>query len=887
MEKEDKSFGIGMLDYNRENPESSGHSRVAVIRKQKTEQENNNLSWEDRHYIPDLHKSNKIKTPTSLADEKKSHNELDPKAQIKKLMETRSGGTYIPPAKLKALQAQLTDVNTPEYQRMQWEALKKSINGLINKVNKSNIRDIIPELFQENIIRGRALYCRSIMKAQAASLPFTPIYAAMTAVINTKFPQIGELLLTRLIVQFRKSFQRNDKSMCISSSSFIAHLINQKIAHEIVGLQILAVLLERPTNDSIEIAVMLLREIGAYLAEVSTRAYNGVFERFRTILHEGQLERRTQFIIEVLFQTRKDKFKNNPTIPQELDLVEEEDQITHYISLDDNLDVQESLGIFHYDPDYEENEKKYDAIKHEILGEEDDDENEEDEEDSEETSESEEDESVNDEKPQVIDQTNASLVNLRKSIYLTIMSSVDFEECCHKLLKIDLPEGQEIELCNMVIECNSQERTYAKFYGLIGERFCKLSRTWRSTYEQCFKNYYETIHRYETNRLRNIALFFANLLSTDSIGWEVYDCVRLTEDDTTASSRIFLKIMFQEIVEALGLKSLVERLHDPNLVPYLHGLFPVDEARNVRFSINYFTSIGLGALTEEMREYLLTMPKSEPKEQDSEGYSSGSETGSTYSSSYSSTYSRGRSYSRSTRSYSKSRSYSRSRSVTPINNINHKKYIRKDRELSPRGRERSSNRNSYSDLSRSSSLSRGRSRSYTPEGRLIESEDKGYRSRSSSPASRKYRSRQRYRRSYAGSTSRGRSFSRSPSYRRRLSMSCSVSYSRSPSPAARPISRSPARNKRSYDSLSYNRQYSPKVSRKRSNESRSPSPYTLRKQKTYHLNKRNEDFVVKMDKKGSESPVILAPWLREVDDGELYKDRNSESDSVRKQPRAD
>ena len=41
------------------------------------------------------------------------------------------------------------------YQRMSWEALKKSINGLINKVNVSNIAMIIQELLQENIVRGR------------------------------------------------------------------------------------------------------------------------------------------------------------------------------------------------------------------------------------------------------------------------------------------------------------------------------------------------------------------------------------------------------------------------------------------------------------------------------------------------------------------------------------------------------------------------------------------------------------------------------------------------------------------------------------------------------------------------------------------------------------
>ena len=48
---------------------------------------------------------------------------------------TRTGGTYIPPARLAAMQKNVTDQSSKEYQRMTWEALKKSINGLINKVS--------------------------------------------------------------------------------------------------------------------------------------------------------------------------------------------------------------------------------------------------------------------------------------------------------------------------------------------------------------------------------------------------------------------------------------------------------------------------------------------------------------------------------------------------------------------------------------------------------------------------------------------------------------------------------------------------------------------------------------------------------------------------------
>jgi pre-mRNA-splicing factor CWC22 len=48
----------------------------------------------------------------------------------------RAGGVYIPPHKLRMLQAQAQqqDRVSEQYQRLTWEALRKSLNGLINKV---------------------------------------------------------------------------------------------------------------------------------------------------------------------------------------------------------------------------------------------------------------------------------------------------------------------------------------------------------------------------------------------------------------------------------------------------------------------------------------------------------------------------------------------------------------------------------------------------------------------------------------------------------------------------------------------------------------------------------------------------------------------------------
>ena len=60
----------------------------------------------------------------------------------------------------------------------------------------------------------------------------------------------------------------------------------------------------------------------------------------------------------------------------------------------------------------------------------------------------------------------------------------------------------------------------------------------------------------------------------------------------------------QDLSENMGLATLNARLQDPDCVQWFENLFPKDSSKNVRFSINFFTSIGLGGLTDEMRNFL-------------------------------------------------------------------------------------------------------------------------------------------------------------------------------------------------------------------------------------------------------------------------------------------
>lgn len=108
------------------------------------------------------------------------------------------------------------------------------------------------------------------------------------------------------------------------------------------------------------------------------------------------------------------------------------------------------LDVFKFDEKYEENEGKYKTLSKEIL-QGDSDSDSESGSGSEEEEDSGDDEEETSELHKIIDNTETNLIALRRTIYLTIQSSLDYEECAHKLLKMELKPGQEIELCHMFL----------------------------------------------------------------------------------------------------------------------------------------------------------------------------------------------------------------------------------------------------------------------------------------------------------------------------------------------------------------------------------------------------------------------------------------------------
>ncbi|NXX14644.1 CWC22 factor, partial [Podargus strigoides] len=332
---------------------------------EKWEERESDRRKQRRYSSPDRRSPERSTAQSSLAHDettsKKKKEEVDP-------ILTRTGGAYIPPAKLRMMQEQITDKNSLAYQRMSWEALKKSINGLVNKVNVSNIENIIHELLQENIVRGRQYLAKEVL------LQFAVWIVYCCNVEKRLLCYLISVLMTLLIFSSMYDMLKFPilfllQQLCLTSSKFVAHLMNQNVAHEVLCLEMLTLLLERPTDDSIEVAIGFIKESGLKLTEVSPRGINAIFDRLRHILHESKIDMRVQYMIEVMFAVRKDGFKDHPIIPEGLDLVEEEDQFTHMLPLEDDYNPEDVLNVFKMDPNFMENEEKYKTLKKEILDE--------------------------------------------------------------------------------------------------------------------------------------------------------------------------------------------------------------------------------------------------------------------------------------------------------------------------------------------------------------------------------------------------------------------------------------------------------------------------------------------------------------------------------------
>ncbi|KAG8970537.1 suppressor of glycerol defect [Tulasnella sp. 419] len=75
--------------------------------------------------------------------------------------------------------------------------------------------------------------------------------------------------------------------------------------------------------------------------------------------------------------------------------------------------------------------------------------------------------------------------DIRRNIFVALMTSDDYVDACQKLGQLSLSEIQQRDIIRVILHCCGNEKTYNPFYTLIVQRLCELSHSHKITLQYC------------------------------------------------------------------------------------------------------------------------------------------------------------------------------------------------------------------------------------------------------------------------------------------------------------------------------------------------------------------------------------------------------------------
>ncbi|KAM5535944.1 hypothetical protein V8D89_010384 [Ganoderma adspersum] len=75
--------------------------------------------------------------------------------------------------------------------------------------------------------------------------------------------------------------------------------------------------------------------------------------------------------------------------------------------------------------------------------------------------------------------------DIRRGIFVVLMSSDDYVDACERLSQLKLTEVQQREIVRVILHCCGNEKQYNPYYALVGQQLCRLSHSHRITLQFC------------------------------------------------------------------------------------------------------------------------------------------------------------------------------------------------------------------------------------------------------------------------------------------------------------------------------------------------------------------------------------------------------------------
>ncbi|KAJ3092289.1 suppressor of glycerol defect [Quaeritorhiza haematococci] len=168
--------------------------------------------------------------------------------------------------------------------------------------------------------------------------------------------------------------------------------------------------------------------------------------------------------------------------------------------------------------------------------------------------------------------------DVRRSIFVVLMSSEDCLDAFERLNKLGLKDKQEREIVRVLIHCCGQEKTYNPYYAIVGQKFCEYQHGFKITFQYAFWDALKELDGGESakglssafgstegpgtvRRVSNLAKMLTHLVMAGSLSLSVIRIVNFAV--TPPMQQLFCQLLFISIF-TLPASSSIKSSADPD-----------------------------------------------------------------------------------------------------------------------------------------------------------------------------------------------------------------------------------------------------------------------------------------------------------------------------------
>ncbi|EXJ59819.1 hypothetical protein A1O7_03966 [Cladophialophora yegresii CBS 114405] len=397
-----------------------------------------------------------------------------------------STSKYIPPSLRKAQASEGAVL----------ERLKRQLQGHLNKLSEANLVSILGEVEKVYQFNPRQdvttvlieLLLTLLCDRSALQNTFVILHAAFaTAVYKVVGVDFGAELLAQLVARFDQ--YRDDNAggkealnlVSLLANLFTFHMIGSSIVFDYIRL-----LLERLSENNTELLLRLIRDCGPQLRQDDPSSLKSIVqlmqkEAARMNSAGEQMSVRTKFMIETITDLKNNKMKaatNNAGLSSEhITLMR---KVLGSLNDKRNVRASEPLRVTRDDIKNSDKKGKWWLVGASWKG-------------NEPNAVSEDStDPVTLASNQVLDDDSIDLLALsrqygmntdvRRSIFVALLSAVDYQDGHMRVLKLHLKRNQEQEIPKVLLRCAAGEKPYNHYYTLVAKKLC-LDKKMRKAFQ--------------------------------------------------------------------------------------------------------------------------------------------------------------------------------------------------------------------------------------------------------------------------------------------------------------------------------------------------------------------------------------------------------------------